>query len=244
MSATGSVFLRDVPYTFRIPEELRTRVESAPLTDAWTAELAPLAATQLTFRSSSGEQTFLGNVFWFAAARYDALVTPDSPPPGLEVARTHDRVLAIAATVEMPFVPESSDGRAYGRIAELLRAPSAFVPLARCAADVGVVRELSAAVRRAIVDYYTAKDLDPVVFPEAKETLLDIEQHRLGIHACTYVDGGVSAWTGDVPMTANAAVRVFVRHEPYPVTDTPANFVTVARMPSGRWEIVGEATSP
>ena len=77
----------------------------------------------------------------------------------------------------------------------------------------------------------------------AQAVLLDVTAQRVGEHRCRTVDGGESAWTGSVPETATAAAMVWVTHDPYPVTQTPGDFLTLADSPQG-WAVVSESTGP
>jgi hypothetical protein len=74
--------------------------------------------------------------------------------------------------------------------------------------------------------------------------VLDVKEQSVGVHSCRNLDGGTGGYVGAVPLTATAAVMVYVKHEPYPTTQTPSNFVTLARMPGTGWTVVAEGTGP
>ena len=90
--------------------------------------------------------------------------------------------------------------------------------------------------------YYAFKDMQ-VKTIAAQAVLLDVAAQRVGEHRCRTADGGESAWTGSVPTDATAAAMVWVTHDPYPVTQTPGNFLTLADTAQG-WKVVNEATGP
>ncbi|MFA5919540.1 MAG: hypothetical protein WC800_08405, partial [Candidatus Nanopelagicaceae bacterium] len=88
------------------------------------------------------------------------------------------------------------------------------------------------------------KHLTPITIYKNQEMVLDVKEQSVGVHSCRNLDGGTGGYVGAVPLTATAAVMVYVKHEPYPTTQTPSNFVTLARMPGTGWTVVAEGTGP
>ncbi len=106
------------------------------------------------------------------------------------------------------------------------------------------VRSVEPAVVRVVQRYYAQKHLTPIAIIKHQETILNVVTQRVGVHYCTNTGGGKSGYVGAVPKNAVAAVMVYVRHKPYPVTQSPANFVTLARLPRIGWKVVSEGTGP
>ncbi len=106
------------------------------------------------------------------------------------------------------------------------------------------VRQVTAAVVAVVTQYYTAKHLTPITIYKDQETVLDVKEQSVGVHYCRNLDGGTAGYVGAVPLTATAAVMVYVKHQPYPTTQTPSNFVTLAQMPGTGWTVVAEGTGP
>jgi hypothetical protein len=103
---------------------------------------------------------------------------------------------------------------------------------------------VSADVRAAVVSYYRARDLLPVRIVGHREYVLDVREQRVGTHWCVTADGTESGYVGQVPKWATRAVMVYARHQPYPVTESAAHFVTLAKAPGRSWAVVGEDTGP
>jgi hypothetical protein len=99
-------------------------------------------------------------------------------------------------------------------------------------------------VRATVMAYYRARDLLPATIDKNRQYVLDVDAQREGVHSCANPDGTVSQYAGNVPTGATAAVMVYVHHQPYPETEAPANFVTLARSPGRAWRVVGEGTGP
>ena len=91
---------------------------------------------------------------------------------------------------------------------------------------------------------HARKHLTPITIVNRRETVLNVKVQRVGVHYCANPGGGKSGYVGAVPKNALAAVMVYVRHKPYPVTNSPASFVTLARMPVTGWKVVSEGTGP
>lgn len=106
------------------------------------------------------------------------------------------------------------------------------------------VKPVTADVLAVITQYYASKHLTPITVYKNEETILDVKEQSVGVHSCRNPDGGTGGYVGAVPLTATAAVMVYVKHEPYPATQTPSNFVTLAQMPDIGWTVVGEGTGP
>lgn len=104
------------------------------------------------------------------------------------------------------------------------------------------VKSVEPAVVRVVQRYYARKKLTPIVIVRRRETVLNVKEQRVGVHYCANPDGGRSGYVGAVPKNAVAAVMVYVRHKPYPITQTPASFVTLARLPLIGWTVVSEGT--
>jgi len=109
--------------------------------------------------------------------------------------------------------------------------------------DTSPVVPLTAPVRAVVTQYYLAKQLGPVTFYKNQEWVLNVVQQSKGVHYCKNPDGSKSGYVGSVPATATAAVMVEATHKPYPVTQSPTHFVTVAKLPGG-WKVVAEGTGP
>ena len=106
------------------------------------------------------------------------------------------------------------------------------------------VRPVEPAVVRVVQRYYAQKHLTPIAIIKRQETILNVATQRVGVHYCTNTGGGKSGYVGAVPTNAVAAVMVYVRHKPYSITQSLANFVTLARLPRTGWKIVSEGTGP
>jgi hypothetical protein len=106
------------------------------------------------------------------------------------------------------------------------------------------VKPVTADVLAVVTQYYSAKHLTPITIYKNQEMILDVKEQSAGVHYCQNVGGGTGGYVGAVPLTATAAIMVYVKHEPYPTTQTPSNFVTLAQMPGTGWTVVGEGTGP
>jgi len=106
------------------------------------------------------------------------------------------------------------------------------------------VKPVTADVLAVVTQYYSEKHLTPITIYKNQEMILDVKEQSVGVHSCRNLDGGTGGYVGAVPLTATAAVMVYVKHEPYPTTQTPSNFVTLARMPGTGWTVVAEGTGP
>lgn len=106
------------------------------------------------------------------------------------------------------------------------------------------VKPVTADVLAVVTKYYADKQLTPITIYKNEEMVLDVKEQSVGVHSCRNPDGGTGGYVGAVPLTATAAVMVYVKHEPYPGTQTPSNFVTLALMPGTGWIVVGEGTGP
>ena len=102
---------------------------------------------------------------------------------------------------------------------------------------------LAPAVKAVVTQYYDAIHLGPVTFYKNQQWVLNVAEQLKGVHWCANPDGGKSGYTGSVPANATAAVMVQVTHKPYPQTNAPTHFVTVAQLPAG-WKVVAEGTGP
>ena len=109
--------------------------------------------------------------------------------------------------------------------------------------DTSPIAALSAQVRAVVTQYYTLKHLGPVSFYRNQQWVLNVAQQTPGVHYCKNPDGSKAGYVGSVPANASAAVMVMVTHKPYPVTQAPTHFVTVAHLGSG-WKVVNEGTGP
>ena len=106
------------------------------------------------------------------------------------------------------------------------------------------VRSVSPEVLAVVTRYYTDKHLTPITISKNEEMVLDVKEQSVGVHSCQNPDGGTGGYVGAVPLKATAAVMVYVKHKPYPTTQTPSNFVTLALIPGTGWIVVGEGTGP
>lgn len=106
------------------------------------------------------------------------------------------------------------------------------------------IKPVTADVLAAVTSYYAAKHLAPITIYNNEEMVLDVNEQSVGTHWCANPDGGKAGYVGAVPLTAIAAVMVHVKHLPYPTTQTPSNFVTLAKIPVTGWTVVGEGTGP
>jgi hypothetical protein len=77
-----------------------------------------------------------------------------------------------------------------------------------------------------------------------QEMVLNVNEQSVGVHYCKNPDGSKSGYVGSVPKNATAAVMVHVKHKPYPVTQAPSSFVTLAKIPRTGWKVVSEGTGP
>jgi Fibronectin type III domain len=106
------------------------------------------------------------------------------------------------------------------------------------------IKPVPAAVVAVIGAYYSAKHLAPVRVIDNQEMVLNVHEQSVGTHRCRNAGGPSGGYVGVVPARATAAVMVHVRHKPYPVTQNPDSFVTLALVPSLGWRVVGEGTGP
>jgi uncharacterized protein YceK len=123
--------------------------------------------------------------------------------------------------------------------------PYPVTGLTGCAATAPYIspHQVSEGVRAAATAYYKAKNLLPITIYKNEENFLNLVQQRIGWHWCD--SGGViGGHGGQVPVSATAAVTVYVSHAPYPDNPVASNFLTIAMIPSKGWQVVGENTSP
>lgn len=106
------------------------------------------------------------------------------------------------------------------------------------------VKPVTADVLAVVTKYYAEKKLTPITIYNNEQMILDVKEQSVGTHSCLNPDGGVGGYVGAVPLKATAAVMVYVKHQPYPTTQTPSSFVTLAQMPGTGWTVVGEGTGP
>lgn len=106
------------------------------------------------------------------------------------------------------------------------------------------VKPVTADVLAVVTKYYAEKNLTPITIYKNQESVLDVKEQSAGEHSCENPGGGVGGYVGAVPLAASAAVMVYVQHKPYPATQTPSNFVTLALMPGSGWTVVAEGTGP
>lgn len=106
------------------------------------------------------------------------------------------------------------------------------------------MKPVTADVVAVVTQYYSAKHLTPITIYKNQETVLDVKEQSAGVHYCRNLGGSTGGYVGAVPLTATAAVMVYVKHEPYPTTQTSSNFVTLAQMPGTGWTVVAEGTGP
>lgn len=106
------------------------------------------------------------------------------------------------------------------------------------------VKPVTADVLAVVTKYYTEKNLAPITIYKNQAMVLDVKEQSAGEHSCENPGGGVGGYVGAVPLTATAAVMVYVQHKPYPTTQTPSNFVTLALIPGSGWTVVAEGTGP
>jgi hypothetical protein len=64
------------------------------------------------------------------------------------------------------------------------------------------------------------------------------------VHSYQNLGGGTSGYLGAGSLNATAVVMMYVEHEPYPTTQTPSNFVTLAELLGTAWTVVGDGTAP
>lgn len=106
------------------------------------------------------------------------------------------------------------------------------------------VKAVTSDVVAVITRYYADKNLTPIAIDKNQEMVLDVKEQSVGVHSCSNPDGGSGGYVGAVPLTATAAVMVYVKHKPYPTTMAPSNFVTLALIPGTGWTVVSEGTGP
>jgi len=235
--------LLEVPYTISIPTKYAAAVRATPVTGSWIDELAPIAATQLNYAAARGGEYFLGNVFWFDAVQLAKITKPSEPPPGITMATLGDRVLVVAATVEMPFDPASADAKAYGMLSEYLRAAKSYSKFDCPPIGGRLSRPVTPAVLDVVTALFQGKELLPITVEGNVESVLDPQEQLAGTHSCLNADGGEGGYVGAVPAGATDAVMVYVHHKRYPVTQAESTFVTLAKV-AGAWSVVGEGTGP
>jgi hypothetical protein len=106
------------------------------------------------------------------------------------------------------------------------------------------VKPVTSDVVAVLKRYYTAKHLTPMTIYKNQEMVLNVNEQSVGVHYCKNPDGSKSGYVGSVPKNATAAVMVHVKHKPYPVTQAPSSFVTLAKIPRTGWKVVSEGTGP
>ncbi len=99
-------------------------------------------------------------------------------------------------------------------------------------------------VRAAAMKYYATKKLGPITISLNREQVVDVNLWSVGVHRCLNPGAGNGAYTGAVPKSALAAVKIYVSHKPYPGNPVASNFLVLAKMPVKRWIVVAENTSP
>ncbi|HUV57659.1 MAG TPA: DUF4232 domain-containing protein [Acidimicrobiales bacterium] len=104
-------------------------------------------------------------------------------------------------------------------------------------------KTVTADVVNAVTKYYISRNLAPITIANNREWIVPLATQRVGTHWCLNADGSVSGYTGSVPLSATAAVMVYVHHKPYPVTEAPSHFVILAKI-AGVWKVVAENTGP
>ena len=108
----------------------------------------------------------------------------------------------------------------------------------------GTVKPVTAEVLAVVTQYYAAKHLTPITIYKNEETVLDVKEQSAGVHSCQNPGDGIGQYAGAVPLTATAAVMVYVKHQPYPEMPISSNFITLAQLPDKGWVVVDESTGP
>lgn len=128
---TVAVPLDPVPYDLIVPEELASRLSTGPLEDqAFLEDVVAAGATssvEVRFAPSEGAPITFMTAYVFPEAAFDAAQSPDSPPPyGEEVRREGGQVFSVRGPFDMPFDPNSEDGRAWGDLFALIYSPDSY----------------------------------------------------------------------------------------------------------------------
>lgn len=106
------------------------------------------------------------------------------------------------------------------------------------------VKLVTADVLTVVTQHYSAKHLTPITIYKNQEMVLDVKEQSAGVHSCQNPGGPNGGYVGAVPLTATAAVMVYVKHEPYSAMPISSNFVTLAQIPGTGWTVVAESTGP
>lgn len=256
-SPTGSaadavVALSPVPLGLSVPAGLAGDATVGVLAGPYIDTLAPEAAAQVQFRSSSGEPSMVANLLWFGVDSYTALMATADAPKGIELGFQGDHVLFVQPALDMPFDPASQDAVAYGALVERARdfrwysmLDASLVLLRPCpVVDAMPVVKVNASMLAAITDYFDQQGLLPVRLLRPTAWVLDVFAQAVGTHECANPDGGLGGYSGAVPSGATEAVMAYTAHAPYEATGAAATFVTLARMPGLGWMVVSEGTGP
>lgn len=130
-AGTVGVSLDPVPYELLVPGDIADRLTVTSLEDqAFLDEVLSAGATaavEVRFAPSEGDPITYMTAYLFPEAAFDAAQRPDSPPPyGVEVRREGGNVLSVRGPFDMPFDPDSEDGRAWSALFSVIGSPDSY----------------------------------------------------------------------------------------------------------------------
>jgi hypothetical protein len=129
---SAELALAPVPYAMNVPPEILPRLATGPVEGPFGAEVAAAGATGSTtvyYQPEDGRRVIFMTAYWFPAAQFDALQSPDQPPLfGSEVLRAGDHVLSVAGPKDAIFAPDTPDGRNLLALYGLINLPATYRP--------------------------------------------------------------------------------------------------------------------
>lgn len=108
--------LLPVPFEISVPSGIAPQLLTGPVEEPFGEQVrqaGALASSTVYYRPvEQGEKIIFMTAYWFPAAKFDALQSPDQPPLfGTEVLRKDGKVLSVAGPVDAIFAPDTPDGR-------------------------------------------------------------------------------------------------------------------------------------
>jgi hypothetical protein len=112
----ASVSLSPVPFAMSVPPGIAPQLVTGPVEGPFGEQVrqaGALASATVYYRPvEQGQEVIFLTAYWFPAAKFDALQSPDHPPLfGTEVLRQESNVLSVAGPVDAIFAPDTPDGR-------------------------------------------------------------------------------------------------------------------------------------
>jgi hypothetical protein len=110
------VSLSPVPFDMTVPPGIAPQLVTGSVEGPFGEQVrlaGALASTTVYYRPvDQGDKVIFATAYWFPAAKFDALQSPDQPPLfGTEVLRKDGNVLSVAGPIDAIFAPDTPDGR-------------------------------------------------------------------------------------------------------------------------------------